>query len=188
MTLNCPVCKTKTLEAVTLGHDTLDKCPVCHGLWFNGNELGDIEELPETELMSEFQDQLDGASISESKTGLKDRLCPQCNKPMNSYQYDVSSGIWIQGCPDGEGVWLDKGEILKIHKHLQDVAKDLPPEKMKALMEQLKQIDEDEKREEEAAVMSVFPDRKGTKFNLPVWHLMDGVCRFFYHILFKLGV
>jgi len=99
---------------------------------------------------------------------------------MNSYQYDVSSGIWIEGCPAGDGVWMDKGEVLKIHQHLQDAAKDLPPEKMQALITQLKQIEIDEQKKEDAALDELFEHHNK---NFPLWHAMDGVMRFLYHAI-----
>lgn len=188
MTLNCPGCQSKAMEPFAIGKDSLYKCPSCHGFWFNGEELRDIEELPESQIMNDFQDQLDDASITDSKTAVANRLCPECGKPMDSYQYDISSGVWIHGCSAGHGVWLEKGEILKIHRHLQDAMKALPPQKMKAILDQLKQVEADEKRKEEEAVMSVFSDHKGSAVPIPLWHLMDGVTRFLYHTLFKLGV
>jgi Zn-finger nucleic acid-binding protein len=189
--LNCPACKSETLQPFQVGSVVLQKCPKCSGLWFDGDELGQVEEFPETELTKDFQDQLDDASVT-SAAGVKDaaakpqeELCPFCEKPMLRYQYDLSSGIWIHGCPDGDGVWLDKGEVLKVHQHLLDAAKDLPPEKMQALMAQLKQIQQDEQKKEDQAVASLFGHHQGV--GAPVWHLMDGICLFAYHAINKVG-
>jgi len=186
MGLRCPFCEDKELIPVTIAKDTLDQCPACLGLWFNGNELGDIDELPDSELMSEFQDQLDSGTITDTKTGKADPKCPQCQNPMKRYQYDVPSGVWVYGCAASDGVWVEKGEVLKVHAHLQKSMKALPKEQQKTLLDQLKQIEEDEDRKAEEAVLSVFAGKKSSKIPLP--HLMDGVCRFMYHMLFKLGV
>lgn len=185
--MNCPACRSKPLEPFSIGGDSLYKCPECHGLWFNGEELREIEELPMSELMRDFQDKLDDLSPNVEKSATGDRLCPECKKPMDRYQYDVSSGVWVNGCSAGCGVWLEKGELFKIHHHLQNAMEALPPEKMKAIATQLKLIEENEKRSEEEAVMSVFANPKNTGA-LPLWHAMDGVCRFMYHTFFKLGV
>ncbi len=189
-TLNCPACKTEALQAFKAGSVTIEKCPKCSGLWFDGDELGQVEDFPDTELTSDFQDQLENSSVasaSEAQSDVKpqEMLCPFCQKPMLRYQYDLSSGVWIHGCPDGDGIWLDKGEVLKVHQHLQNAAKDLPPEKMKALMSQLKQIQQDEQRKEDEAVTSLFGHHQGA--GTPVWHLMDGICLFAYHAINKVG-
>jgi Zn-finger nucleic acid-binding protein len=174
---------------MSIAKDTVDKCPQCAGLWFNREELGDIEELPNTELMNDFQDQLNDSSPIKSEAGVKDRLCPLCRKPMDSYQYDLSSGVWIQACPDGEGVWLDKGEVFKIHDHLVAGAKSFPKEKLEALYAQLKVMENQESRQKETEVMSVFERAhdEGSGGMIPVWHLMDGGRRLCYHFLSTLG-
>jgi Zn-finger nucleic acid-binding protein len=187
MELTCPACKNKNLESFLIGQDELFKCPGCHGLWFDGKELRDVEDLPETELMSDFQDQLDSATISPGGEA-EDRLCPRCSKPMNKRQYDVSSGIWIYGCPEDEGVWLDKGEVVKIHQHLIGAAQQYSPEKSQALAQQLKNIDEDENRKDESAALSIFGSHPGSKIPVPAWHLMDGVGRLVVHAAVKSGI
>jgi Zn-finger nucleic acid-binding protein len=187
MELTCPACKNQDLQSFSIGQDELFKCPGCHGLWFDGAELRDIEELPETELMNDFQDQLDSAAISPGGDA-KDRPCPRCRKPMNKYQYDVSSGIWIYGCSDDEGVWLDKGEVIKIHQHLISAAKEFTPEKREALALQLKDIEQDENRKEETAALSIFGSHLDSKLPVPAWHLMDGVSRLVAHAAFKAGM
>jgi Zn-finger nucleic acid-binding protein len=187
MELICPACKNQNLSQFMIGQDELYKCPKCHGLWFDGKELRDVEELSETELMNDFQDQLDAATVSPGPDA-KNRQCPRCRKPMNSYQYDVSSGIWINGCPDDEGVWLDKGEVVKIHQHLVQAVKQFSPERLQSLTEQMNAIEVDENRKEEEAALSIFGDHKGSKLPVPMWHLMDGVGRLVCHALFKGGI
>jgi len=188
MKLSCPSCKTKVLLPCTISGDLLYKCSSCHGLWFNGEGLRDVEELPDSQLMIHFQDQLDGSSIMASKTAEADWLCPQCGKPMDSYQYDVSSGVWIHGCPVGDGVWLDKGGILKIHRYLHEAVRTFSPETLKQIQSELKQIEIQHNRKQEEAVLAVFGDHYAQNRFVPIWHAMDGVSRFLYHILFKLGV
>jgi len=73
MNLKCPRCKTQELVSMPAGKDLLYKCPACHGLWFQGEDLRDVEELPESELMNLFQDQLEDAQVnsgSEKSAGL----------------------------------------------------------------------------------------------------------------------
>lgn len=130
--MNCPACASSNLLPFKIGADTVDECPQCHGLWFNRENLGEIEDLPDSDLMKDFQDQLDGLEPAKSAAA-RPSPCPLCRKPMDRYQYDLSSGIWVQACPDGEGVWLERGEVIKIHRHLVEGARDWPQAKMEAL-------------------------------------------------------
>ena len=190
MDIHCPVCKTSDLSPLNVGRDTLGECSQCHGLWFNREDLGEVEDLPESQLMKVFQDQLDASAPAKNETNTKDRQCPLCEKTMLSYQYDLSSGIWIQACQDGDGVWLDQGEVLKIHQHLLAEAKSFPEEKLQALNAQMKQMEIDENRKEENDVLSFFSEAHAGSSGaaVPVWHLLDGGRRLFYDFLMKTGV
>lgn len=168
--MNCPTCKSSDLLPLKIGADTVDKCSQCHGLWFNQENLGDVENLPENELMSDFQDQLDDCEPAKGADP-KNRVCPLCKKPMDNYQYDLSSGIWVQACPNGDGVWLDKGEVIKIHRHLVQGARDWPEEKMQKLYAQTADAErERESAEEKAALVG-----------------LNGGQRLVYHLLGKIG-
>lgn len=133
--MNCPACANSSLLPFKIGADTVDECAQCHGLWFNRENLGDVEDLPDSDLMKDFQDQLDNLEPAKSMAA-KPLACPLCRKPMDRYQYDLSSGIWVQACPDREGVWLERGEVIKIHRHLVQGARDWPEDKMQALYAQ----------------------------------------------------
>lgn len=185
MPLTCPTGDGAVLEPFPIRQDTLYKCGQCHGLWFDRDELGRVEELPDSELMADFQDQLDGSGPLTQDSG-RGRTCPRCGQPLENHQYDISSGVWIDSCPNGEGVWLDYGEVIAVHQHLQDAAKEWPPERLEALKSQLSAIRRDEEQKMEAAVLSPF--HHADRGPLPVWHVMDGVCRFLYHYLYKMGV
>lgn len=180
----CPVDKEK-LVAVAVSKDTLDYCSACHGFWFNGNEICDIEELPVSELMIEFQDELDNGEITDSKEGKENPNCVLCEAPMKRFQYNLPRDIWVYGCPSGDGIWIEKNETLKIHRHLEKSAKALPKEKQKTLSTQLKTIEEDADRKAEETALTEFSGEKKSKIPLP--HLMDGVCRFMAHMLFKIN-
>jgi len=42
------------------------------------------------------------------------RLCPGCGDKMDNLQYKYNSGIWVDFCTHGHGVWLDSGEVKLI--------------------------------------------------------------------------
>ncbi len=43
--------------------------------------------------------------------------CPECQKAMLAINYDYSSGVIIDRCPDGHGIWLDGNELEKAQLH-----------------------------------------------------------------------
>jgi ribosomal protein S27AE len=45
---------------------------------------------------------------------LANRLCPSCKGPLDAYQYQYSSPVTIEGCPDCGGVFLEDGELASI--------------------------------------------------------------------------
>lgn len=186
MDLNCPACAGVALQPLNVRQDTLYKCPQCDGLWFDRDDLVDVEHLPDSELMSDFQDQLVSSPAQMRDSG-RGRTCPHCSKDLESHRYDYSSSIWVDSCPDGEGVWLDCGEVMAVHKHLDDSAKELTPERRAALNAQLAQIAMNEDKKFEEAVLAPY-HHQGHGATVPVWHAMDGVFRVAYHLLYKLGV
>ena len=52
-----------------------------------------------------------GVPIEEQQTHVK---CPICQSAMASINYDYSSGIILDRCPQGHGLWLDGAELEKV--------------------------------------------------------------------------
>lgn len=47
--INCPRCATPLTQR-SFAHVTVDSCPKCHGVWFDGGELAMLAHEPEKEL------------------------------------------------------------------------------------------------------------------------------------------
>jgi hypothetical protein len=43
------------------------------------------------------------------------RACPSCNQAMENFAFD-ESGIWLDACNQGHGIWLDQGELKLLAK------------------------------------------------------------------------
>jgi len=57
-----------------------------------------------------------------------ERLCPVCREPLRPYNYLYTSDIVLDTCDNCGGVWVDHGELEKMHRVLQDArAMDIPP-------------------------------------------------------------
>lgn len=95
----------------------IDQCPKCGGIWFDRGELNKIIKIPISELKRIFGDIKEKKSIKGTSSG--PRLCPVCGATMITYNYDYKSGIWLDACPRGHGIWLDGGEILLLKLYLE---------------------------------------------------------------------
>lgn len=97
--MECPVCKNP-MVILELDKVEIDYCPACKGIWLDGGEL---------ELLAE---NTRGAISFESADNVKEKKykCPICNRKMNKVEFE-KSGIIIDRCKNGHGLWFDKGEL-----------------------------------------------------------------------------
>lgn len=93
----CPSC-TAPMSPFHAGKTELDRCPFCHGLWFDGGEL-------ETVLGKRMVGELDNSTVSARK-------CAQDSTPM---QPAVLGGLRVEVCLKCRGVFLDDGELTALN-------------------------------------------------------------------------
>jgi rubrerythrin len=132
--MNCPVCKSKTVEQgfeASLGAKVLlDVCPTCHGLWFDVRENIQLTSNGVLRLFRQMHGRKDG------HYRLKEPLaCPRCRATLARTQ-DLSRGNRFQyfRCPGGHGHFItffqflrEKGivrslgpkELSELKKHVQ---------------------------------------------------------------------
>lgn len=103
--MQCPVCKNSMI-ILELNQVEMDFCPSCKGVWLDSGEL---------ELL--FQNAADKSveNLLNLKNDIqeKKRKCPICNKKMNKVEFE-NSGIIIDNCKIGHGLWFDKGELQSL--------------------------------------------------------------------------
>lgn len=114
----------------------IDECRDCGGIWFDAGELSacrdqanpdlswmDIEpSVPYREAVPErCFDWLEMDYISDAESGktCATLQCPKCRVPLFTVNYKDTT-IQIDFCNQCEGVWLDKGELEKIIKELEE--------------------------------------------------------------------
>ena len=82
-----------------------------------------------------FSDELIQETFTLAFTGVPNEekisieRCPKCNKAMNAINYNYSSGIIIDRCPDNCGVWLDDNELEKVQAHIEKNEEDFQKDK-----------------------------------------------------------
>jgi Zn-finger nucleic acid-binding protein len=109
----CPRCQI-VLNSIILKDIQIDICPVCHGVWL---DKGELQKLIETHAPIDIDAGQADRKIDE-KLWEGEIACPICGKLMQKFRYAVTSDIVIDSCREGCGVWLDKGEIIRIADYL----------------------------------------------------------------------
>lgn len=92
-------------------------CPQCKGIWLTFDNLNQIirtQSRAWTESQkAQILPQTHKAGVPEEEQN-RHLNCPECKEPMPAFNYQYSSGIILNKCKHGHGVWLDYGELNKI--------------------------------------------------------------------------
>jgi membrane associated rhomboid family serine protease/Zn-finger nucleic acid-binding protein len=94
----------------------VDICPHCGGIWFDPGEL--YKYLETFKRINEISPPALPAAVSAAATAPPPlealRSCPRCLAPMQKYNYSYNSNIFLDRCPQCQGIWADQNEIQKI--------------------------------------------------------------------------
>jgi len=104
--LKCPVCQVPTY-VVEYEEIELDLCPDCQGVWFDGGELELLLDHDQT------------APIIAATTDEALRKCPVCPQKMDKVNIGPATGVLVDRCPDGCGVWFDDQELTTLTRDLE---------------------------------------------------------------------
>lgn len=108
--MKCPDCAATELVREHLGEREaidVDRCPHCHGCWLDAKAL----ERMEAGVWSSV-DALD-LSVAEP---LSARTCPRCAARLATVNPDDHRELAIDRCPSCHGLWLDPGELERLHE------------------------------------------------------------------------
>ncbi|HEY3887571.1 MAG TPA: zf-TFIIB domain-containing protein [Caulobacteraceae bacterium] len=103
--MKCPNDSADLVQAKRDGID-VESCPRCNGMWFSGQELNQLEDEA-----FRLGDEEKGSLVASPRA--TDRKCPQCGKPMQSFDYRFYD-LELDFCEDGHGYWLDAGEDKRV--------------------------------------------------------------------------
>lgn len=123
----CPNCNTE-LESFLHQGAIVHNCQKCGGIWLSRSSFETTLDEPEKEA-GEIPNEgfMTDHTFSRSTSS---RSCPHCNSRMENYQFSYDSGIWIDACPNGHGIWLDPGELEIVRNiHIQMKKPSTPDEK-----------------------------------------------------------
>jgi Zn-finger nucleic acid-binding protein len=117
--MQCPRCKGTNFVENKYEVVKVDTCQDCHGIWLDEDEILCIVE----EKDKKFSHDLVKTTVSHSFSGVPKEehgnkmFCPKCGAHMVPINYAVSSGVIIDRCPNGHGLWFDKHELEKVQAY-----------------------------------------------------------------------
>lgn len=101
----------------------LDLCSSCQGLWCDSDELHQVVDRREKKFteqdFKEVTAREEDARVSTQPELIDVLKCPICDDLMDRRNYSYSSGVMIDKCLKGHGIWLDKDEIEKIQLFIE---------------------------------------------------------------------
>lgn len=120
----CPQCPASLMARSAFAGVLIDLCPRCRAIWLDDgllqelvNRFGEGEVRLDAEgvrrgraALAQGRENLDTISASEARRA-KALLCPICQSICFPTIYGFESGVIINRCVEGHGVFLDPGEL-----------------------------------------------------------------------------
>ena len=108
--MDCPKCENSELTSQIVARIEVDRCPSCHGIWLDANELEKLIDADPKTLLKE--DRKFAACSDDTSQPLK---CPRCEGAqlikLNSL---MRPGTILDSCTICYGTWLDAGELTRL--------------------------------------------------------------------------
>ena len=98
--MRCPSCD-KALNCETFHGQTIDRCPLCDGIWLDESELGPV-------VRQSGSPDSPSATPKPCSDGL---TCPKCNGSMAPFNYAHDSRVFLNKCASCGGIWLESGQL-----------------------------------------------------------------------------
>ena len=98
------------MEQVVYGGITVDRCVVCHGIWFDFREELKLKEMRGSQ---KIESSKPAASVQVKHNAMPHVSCPRCEGFIEMTRLVVPDQphIWYESCPSCRGVYFDAGEF-----------------------------------------------------------------------------
>lgn len=107
--MQCPKCRIEEMRQEELAGATIERCPVCKGMYF---DKGEIERLATLEVGT--GDTFAFSPISDAMDEVA-AYCPRCERDMVAYTGPAD--VRIDRCEACGGSFLDQGELATLQLH-----------------------------------------------------------------------
>lgn len=110
--MNCPVCKTSSLEATELAAGQAQglsarRCTGCGGQWVNGETYLLWVQRQGTNLPENEPDSVTELQVNQTN---KAKLCPDCGRFLVRAKVGHGVGFQLERCGGCGGIWFDANE------------------------------------------------------------------------------
>ncbi len=118
MTLRCPRDGAELTTRIYEADVEIDECPSCGGTFLDKGELERIQAAVEKDHRREMKpvDTVVAERHAEKEEALPLIDCPRCSHSMERRRYGLGSMTVIDVCPEGDGIWLDRGELQALER------------------------------------------------------------------------
>jgi Zn-finger nucleic acid-binding protein len=114
MSMRCPRDGSELVGRIYEATVEIDECPACRGTFLDQGELERIQAAVEKDHRRELEKPVDSV-VAEHEAEREEALplidCPKCGQRMERRRYGLGSMTVIDVCPEGHGLWLDRGEL-----------------------------------------------------------------------------
>jgi membrane associated rhomboid family serine protease/Zn-finger nucleic acid-binding protein len=120
--MKCPSCSGR-LREVKSKTALVDICLDCKGIWFDSGEFVDFaRSLTENPKLSPTETRLFEPRKVHTLEKVKEqtKACPRCNLAMKRFNYSYDSNVFLDKCPNCQGIWTDGGEMRQVARYLKD--------------------------------------------------------------------
>lgn len=163
--MNCIRCPGRLTAEIYEGIE-IDRCARCHGAWLDAGELFKIvRKKQKTFQAAMVRDMLSAAYKGVPEAEIKsEEHCPKCNDALRAVNYGYSSGVVVDTCSKGHGVWLDGKELDKAQMFSEHGEEELK-KNGKAWKQIAQKAKDDYEAEATARDAADFNDGEGLVFN-----------------------
>ena len=120
--MRCPACTDVEMNEETVAGVRIDRCPACHGMWFDALELEQVLEADPRPLLKE-----DRRFVAQGGESGPRRKCPRCQgAELIKLNSRLRPGTILDSCTVCYGTWVDAGELTRLaHNDLLGRLRDL---------------------------------------------------------------
>src|ERR1019366_2339187 len=117
--MRCPRDGAELTARIYEANIEIDECPTCKGTFLDQGELESIQAAVEKDHRGEMAFPVDSVRAelaAEREEALPLVDCPKCGASMERRRYGLGSQTVIDACPQGHGLWLDRGELEELER------------------------------------------------------------------------
>jgi Zn-finger nucleic acid-binding protein len=111
--MNCPICKIRLLAVQYEGISILE-CEACSGYWLSSEALREVVDRRIISFSVTHSRSL-AKRLRNSEIPIReferDLSCPECLQSLSTINFGLDSGLIVNRCHNGHGIWLDRLEL-----------------------------------------------------------------------------